>query len=222
MSNKNQGDITVIGNVSGIHLLEDIKVGVPCNVAVNIPVEKVLKSRDLQIALQRKFVRRAPREAGAPVVKKAQKFAVVPSAQIEKSVALEEENRRLRLQLVEAKRRLQKRREQEESLQQKKERELERDRSDGVQKQLDEITATLRRLESRPASNTVVMAPEAFQQAAAPQAPSRVADDTPAFIQSMDVQPDDVSIELESRSGGDKDILGAAKKLKSLREKRGK
>lgn len=211
---REKGDITVIGNVGGCHLLEDIKVNVPCNVEVNIPAEMVIRSRDLQIALQKKLVRRASREAGVPMVKKPQ-FAVVPSTRAERSSALEEENLKLKKQLQEVQRRLlevraQERREQEE---------LDRKKNDGFQQQLNEITAALKRLESRPVS-PVVVASET--QRAVSQIPSTgISADSPDFIQDMSVNPDDVSIELESHSSdGDENILNAAKRLKSLKNRK--
>jgi len=148
------------------------------------------------------------------MVKKPQ-FAVVPSTRAERSSALEEENLKLKKQLQEVQRRLlevraQERREQEE---------LDRKKNDGFQQQLNEITAALKRLESRPVS-PVVVASET--QRAVSQIPSTgISADSPDFIQDMSVNPDDVSIELESHSSdGDENILNAAKRLKSLKNRK--
>lgn len=51
-----KGHVTVIGWVTGVHLIEDIKVTVPYGTAVTIPAEAVVRSRDLQIAIQQKRV----------------------------------------------------------------------------------------------------------------------------------------------------------------------
>ena len=50
------GDITVFGLVSGIHLIEDIRVGVAHGCTVTIPVEKAQKSKDLWRALGQKCI----------------------------------------------------------------------------------------------------------------------------------------------------------------------
>ncbi len=219
-----KGDITVIGNVAGIHLLEDIRVTVPCNEEVHIRADQVIRSRDLQIALQRRQVRRAPREAGIPsvgLVKKPQPSppppppprVIAPPPKPEPSF-LEEENRRLRLELQEAQRRLKE--EQDEVARQKFD-------GEGFQRQLNIITAALERLESRPAHQVVAAVPQA-STSYVPKIPSvrAIEDDTPAFIQDMNVQADDLSIEIEPMRDSGESVVSAAKKLKSLREKKSK
>jgi hypothetical protein len=51
---KMSGDYVVTGLVTGTHIIEDIGVPVPHQIAVRIPVELALRSRDLQIGLQQK------------------------------------------------------------------------------------------------------------------------------------------------------------------------
>lgn len=222
-----KGDITVIGNVAGIHLLEDIGVTVPCNEEVHIRADQVIRSRDLQIALQRRQVRRASREAGVPsvgIVKKPQPSpppppppspprVVAPPPKPEPSF-LEEENRRLRLELQETRRRLKE--EQDEAARQKFD-------GEGFQRQLNSITAALERLESRPTQQVVAAVPQ-DSTSYVPKIPSVrvIEDDTPAFIQDMNVQADDLSIEIEPMRDSGESVVSAAKKLKSLREKKSK
>jgi len=50
------GGMTVVGMVTGTHVIEDLKIAVPYRVAVTIAAEDVLRSRDLQIALQQKKI----------------------------------------------------------------------------------------------------------------------------------------------------------------------
>ena len=50
------GGITVCGMVTGTHTIEDIKVNVPHRVAVFIPAEDVIRSRDVQIAIQQRKI----------------------------------------------------------------------------------------------------------------------------------------------------------------------
>lgn len=50
------GGMTVVGMVTGTHIIEDLRITVPYRVAVTIAAEDVLRSRDLQIALQQKKI----------------------------------------------------------------------------------------------------------------------------------------------------------------------
>jgi len=54
MNQKMSGDYVVTGLVTGTHMIEDIGVPVPHQIAVRIPVDLALRSRDLQIGLQQK------------------------------------------------------------------------------------------------------------------------------------------------------------------------
>jgi len=50
------GGMTVVGCVTGTHLIEDLKIAVPFRCSVTISAEDVLRSRDLSIAIQQKKV----------------------------------------------------------------------------------------------------------------------------------------------------------------------
>jgi FtsZ-binding cell division protein ZapB len=49
-------DITVMGLVEGIHILEDIQIGVPKGVVVTIPADLAYRSRDLWRALSQRVI----------------------------------------------------------------------------------------------------------------------------------------------------------------------
>jgi hypothetical protein len=50
------GDITVLGMTMGIHMLEDLRIGVPHGMLVTIPAEQALTSRDLWRAISQRQI----------------------------------------------------------------------------------------------------------------------------------------------------------------------
>jgi hypothetical protein len=94
------GGMVVLGNVTGNHLIEDIRVSVPYQVAVTLTAEEVLRSRDLWIALQQRFIVKLRDFRQAPNSPRPDNSAsAVPSVDL---VRLQEENRRLQAQLNES------------------------------------------------------------------------------------------------------------------------
>lgn len=87
------GDVVVLGMAMGIHMIEDISMGVPQGMVVTIPADLALRSRDLWRAISLKQVFRL--HAGSH-----QAPLVVPPAQADPMPQLIEENRQLEAALL--------------------------------------------------------------------------------------------------------------------------
>lgn len=97
------GDYVVTGLVTGTHIIEDIGVPVPHQIAVRIPVELALRSRDLQIGIQQKRLFLLKGGSGLSVV--APSNGHMPAAPLKSpppSNAPSEETQRLRQDLATA------------------------------------------------------------------------------------------------------------------------
>lgn len=73
MTQRNLGDVVVVGLVHNVHVIEDISINVPYGMTVVIPADKALRSKHLWQGINQRCLHKVP--AGAPVptqfVKKA-------------------------------------------------------------------------------------------------------------------------------------------------------
>lgn len=117
------GGMVVVGMVTGKHLIEDLRVVVPHLVPVALTPEQVMRSRDLQIALQQQKIFKLDVTPFKPLA--------APSVPDARTAELEQENKSLRAKLEEA---------------ESQKRGLE-GRLEGLQKQLDTVLSVLERIE---------------------------------------------------------------------------
>jgi len=204
MANEMVGGLTVVGIVTGTHVLEDIQVAVPHRVAVYIPAEQALRSKDLYRALGQGRIfkldggfRSAPVGASPPPT---------PSNELQlRNDELERENQRLRQDLGASERRNQ-------GLQQALE---------ALHGQLDAILNVLGRIESKDPVPLVL----AQGQLVAASAQSKAAvvgvvgGDAPAFVPDS-IKPADaeVRIQVETSSSKATNVASAASKLREFRK----
>lgn len=192
------GGIDVVGLVTGTHFIADIQVAVPQNIAVHIPAEQVLRSKDLYRSLQQRCIMKldggnALRSDSPPSV------ASKPSNELEaENKRLEAENKLLKVEL-----------------------ELALARAASLQQvfasfggQLAGIQGALGRLESKEPSVRSVMS------VAMPTTHS-VAGDAPVFIPSQIAPKDtgDVSIQVTTSESGESSVSDARTKLREMRRK---
>jgi len=91
------GGISVVGCVTGTHIIADIGIAVPHKIAVHIPAELLLRSKDLHVALQQGRIMKLDGGSALRVDNK-------PSHKSEAALIarLEAENKKLRRELQEA------------------------------------------------------------------------------------------------------------------------
>lgn len=188
------GGMVVVGLSTGDVFIEDIQVRVPHKVAVFIPAEKVLRSKDLYRALGQQKV--FPLDGGSGI-----SFESTSAVSDEKDTRireLEEENRALRAELAE-----------------QKNADV-RHLMTALQQNLADIQAGMGRLESR-----TVAVPTSFGGGAI-GAPIKVEIDVPTFLPS-EIKPKDAEaqIRIEKQVSEGASLAEAGNKLKELRRKSG-
>lgn len=206
MANEMVGGLTVVGIVTGTHVLEDIQVAVPHRVAVYIPAEQALRSKDLYRALGQGRIfkldggfRSAPMGTPPPS----------PSNELQlRNDELEKENHRLRQDLGASERRNQ-------GLQQALE---------ALHGQLDAILNVLGRIESKDPVPLVLAQGQLVAASAQSKAAAVgvVGGDAPAFVPD-NIKPADaeVRIKVETSSSKATNVADAASKLRELRKSGG-
>jgi hypothetical protein len=194
------GGITVAGVVTGTHIIEDIRVAVPHKMAVYIPAEQALRSKDLHRALQQGLLFKL--DGGSGLRSDDQPPPEAQPSGTTRFISLEQENKRLMRELDEAHRR-------EEGLKQA---------ISALQEQLGAILKVLGRIEARPdpapvvvqAGGTVVPLPEV------------VGGDTPSFIPDEILPKDaETNIRVQKGTAEGSAVIGAASRLRELRRSKG-
>ncbi len=224
------GDIVVIGNVMGGHLLEDIQVNVPMNTKVRIPAKLALRSRDLYISLQQKYIRRDSRDPGLFMkdtsgAKELARIEVENEALRQEVLTLRGDNETLKGELLVLKREnkalsldLEASKKTAETLKQEwlasrlRESALEKTLK-GFHSQLEDIGSSLHRLEQRP---MVAAAPGSTQEFH--QSTGVVDVDTHDYIPDMHVEGAEVHLELRREESSP--LNEASSKLRALRRQK--
>lgn len=186
-----QGGVTIVGVVTGEHLIEDIKVLVPHKTAVFISAEDYLRSKDLHRALSQGRVFR---------IDAAAMYGTNSPPEPPPPPRPDPDNQRLRQELAEAAAR-------EAGLTQVLMK---------IQQEMADIKAGLGRLESRPA---VAAGPQTTQVARA-QDETWVDGDAPTFIPTK-IMPEDTTaqIRVEKQVAEGSSLNEASNKLRELRKK---
>jgi outer membrane murein-binding lipoprotein Lpp len=196
------GDITVIGLVGEVHVIEDIGVSVPKGVAVTVPAELAVRSKDLYRALSQQFVYQLKKIAGGPALSK-------------ETEALRAEVDRLRAQVVSLEARNAELETEAAGLRAKAQ------AADSASQKLDAI---LKAVESRPVvvNQTYAAPSEAPSRKAAPVEASEVVDaSVPHFIPSQ-IRPGSIGeqrVSVQEQTSETSGVGAAADKLRTLRKK---
>lgn len=199
----------VVGRVTGTHLIEDIRVAVPHNVAVPITPDQMIHSKDLHRALNQGFIFKID---GGAFHSTSSRVPMAGQGEIAK---LKKENKELCRQLGEA-----------------------RMRNEGLQRALvglntniDGILTAIGSLKDNGGKATPVALPpnimQVFQQlvtqgrlqvGAAPSSEA-VGGDVPVFIQD-EIKPKDAetNIQIEKVATEGSDVSASTKKLRELRQ----
>jgi len=223
MNNPTQGTYTVVGMVTGTHVIEDLKLPVPYRVAVHIPADEAHRSRDLWIGIDQKRLFLLKGQSGA--VRPAPKATPVsvPAASKEEVDQLKSELEAAKQELVSARQEAEKARQDfllvqgrltdaltELAAAQKHNSSLQEDHT----KKLETIVGMLSRLGSGQVS-VVEGVQEALQA---------VGGDIPVFIPDT-IQPQDAETNIQTKKV---DVLegstvkGAASSLRELKKGRAK
>lgn len=186
-------DVTVVGLAMGTFLIEDLAMDIPFGIAVTIPAEKALRSKDLWRGISQRSLMQIKQVVGAPSNATVATTAGVP---VRGRDDLERENQALR-----------------EHIARQEKAQVETDAK------LDKILAAL----STGLPAVVPQAPTTRSNAVArqPQAPAIVEPEAPMFIPST-IKPADVKtqVEVEKSSSETSAISEATDRLKALRRSR--
>jgi len=195
-----QGGITVTGLVTGTHVIEDIKVPVPHQIAVFIPADLMHRSKDLYIGLQQGKIFQLTGGSGLAVQSSsAPVSAPLPTNNTPKELtALRVENSRLQTELATA-------RQENKTL---------REEVTVMQKQLGEILGALGRIEA--SGVTVVGVPGGMVAVAVSEA---VGGDVPTYMPDLKNDTTKTNIQVEKSKTEGSSIADAASRLKDLRQK---
>lgn len=202
------GDVVVAGLVTGVHVLEDIKVAVPHKVAVRIPAAVALQSKDLWRSISQGRVFKLDGGSGVVTHGTTASADSARIGQLEAALATANaENKKLRQQLAESEAR-------NGGLQQV---------LAGFSGQLQGIQGVLGRLENLPAALQGVVAVP--QQQGVPVAgqvvqanPEVVGGEAPKFI--PDIKPTDATtqIQVKKEVTDGSSLQNASSKLRQLRK----
>lgn len=192
------GGVTVTGLVTGTHQIEDIGIAVPHKVAVWIPAEKALQSKDLWRGIQQGYLFKL--DGAVSFRSDPDPPPAAPSPKLEE---LQRDNERLRRELEASEHR-------NFVLQQK---------MDGMQAQLGSMVTLLTRIEEKTyaASQQVIVA---GPQAVLPPVSEVVGGDIPTFIPG-NILPKNVEggVSAHKETSEGSAVAGAASALKELRRK---
>lgn len=197
MSNGMTGEIVVAGLVTGTHLIEDIGIAVPNQVAVRIPADLAMRSKDLWRGIQQGRLFQLHSGAGLHVAKG-------PTPTSNREAQLEAENKRLRGEL-----------------------DAERMRNDGIQSVLDGLQAQLQGVQMAVgklgAAPRVVQVMPSGQVVAPVAAGSEVVGgEVPAFLPER-IHPDTAETQIRpaTETAEKANVTSAASKLRELKKQSG-
>lgn len=193
------GDIVVAGLVTGTHIIEDINISVPHQVAVRIPAEMALRSKDLWRAIQQQKVFKLDAGHGLQIAVKPTP-ASTPDVDSDRVSQLETENKRLTQELALE-------RQRNERLQ---------DLLSGLQAQLQEVKQSLGRLEDGP---KVVQVVQASQQASPGAVTGVVGGEVPTFVPEK-IRPEAAEAQIRSSTETVEktNVSSAVSKLRELKK----
>ncbi len=194
-----RGGITVTSVVTGTHVIEDIKVPVPFQIAVFIPADVAYRSKDLWRSLQQGRIFEL--KGGSGLAMRSPPIAapmgqLLPDNTSKKLIAFEVENTRLQEELAKTRQR---------------NRTLEEEVS-GMRGQLGDILSSLGRIEK--SGGVVGVAPAAT--AAASEA---VGGEVPIYVPDIKSDNAKASIQVERSMTEGSSVEDAASTLKDLRQK---
>ena len=202
--NSMSGEVIVAGLVTGTHLIEDIGVAVPHQIAVHIPADQALRSKDLWRGIQQGKLFKLDGGSGFHV-------GSARTAEASRLANLESENHRLTLELAEARRELEAERNRNHGLV---------DVLAGLQAQLQGVQAAVGRLgdASRDVHNTQV-GPGA-PSVAAPN--GAVGGEAPTFLPDR-IRPEAAVAQIRpaTETTESSNVANAASKLREMRKQPG-
>jgi hypothetical protein len=189
------GGMMVTKTVTGVHFIEDIKINVPHQVAVYIPADKALNSKDLHRALSAKIIFQL---SSSMFLQQAQ----TPDYERLRQLALEQENLLLR-----------------EALARSNQQGVELKSSvTTIEQQMQTLIATLGRIESAPRIVQVTGQPASVVRAPESEV---VGGEVPMFIPDNDLPADaDVHLEVKQQEGSGDTVSEAQSRLRQLRKGR--
>jgi hypothetical protein len=193
------GGITVAGLVTGTHVIEDIKIAVPHQIAVFIPADLAYRSKDLWRGISQRQLFQLTGGSGLAVESNS-RVLPPPSTDLEDTRA---ENKKLRQQLEEAQR-------QNLSLQ---------EALQAMQGQLTSILRLLGRIENGEVPLLRgVSGPGLELLPSVPAQPRVVGGEVPSFIPD-DIHPDDVKTSIDAEVTVGSSVADQVKALRAARRR---
>lgn len=181
--------MTVVGRVTGRHPIRDLRADVPYNVAVTFTNEQVLRSRDLQVAIQQGFVQVLDGSVHASNHLPPPPDSMPPDDRVE---ALERQNRELREELAAE-------REEKRAL---------RASLEALQGRMGDVLAAVERIGAGQVVQYVQGAPGAAQEP--------VGEPDPVFVPEVETVEGESQVAVKT-SAGSTSVSGALDALKKLR-----
>lgn len=200
------GGITVAGLVTGTHMIEDIKIAVPHQVAVFIPADLAYKSKDLWRGLGQKRLFQLTGGSGLAVESNTRSLPVNNDAELQE---LQAENKSLRRQLEESERRNLGLQEAIRAMQ-------------GHLSSTLQLSGILEKIESGQLVVRDTSQPAHVVTAAAPKLQGVVGGETPAYIPD-DIMPGNAktNIKVDAELIATTSVTDTAKALREARRSRG-
>lgn len=199
------GEVVVAGLVTGTHLIEDIGVAVPHQVAVRIPADVALRSKDLWRGIQQNRLFRLNAGSGLSAAREIQAAPPPPpAAPGPDMVALQQENQRLKAENQRLVADLEKERQRNDTLQ---------NLLGGLTSGLQGVQTAIGKLESAP---RVIVA--GSPGAVAASSPEVVGGDVPTFVPDK-ILPDNVEAQIraEKETAERSNVASAASRLREMK-----
>lgn len=190
-----QGGMIVVGLTTGGHLIEDIQTHVPHKIAVFIPVDRMLRSKDLYRGLSQNLLFKLDGGTGFPAEE-----STVPNDSLLRITQLEIENRGLQQELATA----------------KAQNVLLQGLLQGLQGQMTALHQGITRLEQKEPTTVITVA----AGAAVSSVMSEVGTEAPIFLPG-EIKPKDAEtqIQVERQVSEGSSVGAAGDKLRELRRK---
>ncbi len=206
------GEVVVAGLVTGTHLIEDIGIAVPHQVAVRIPADVALRSKDLWRGIQQNRLFRL--NAGSGLIFAADTSVPHPPPPIPPSPAVQQESQRLHHEVQRLQQENQQLRQEHQRL--VVELTAERQRNDSLQAALvsglQGVQTAIGKLESAP---RVVMVGPGASSAGSPDV---VGGDVPTFVPGK-ILPENVEAQIrpDKATAERSNVASAASRLRELK-----
>lgn len=199
------GEVVVAGLVTGTHLIEDIGVAVPHQVAVRIPADVALRSKDLWRGIQQNRLFRLNAGSGLSAAREIQPAPPPPpAAPGPDMVALQQENQRLKTENQRLAADLEKERQRNDTLQ---------NLLGGLTSGLQGVQTAIGKLESAP--RVIVAGSPGAVTAASPEV---VGGDVPTFVPDK-ILPENVEAQIraEKETTERSNVASAASRLREMK-----